>query len=161
MVEIDILLKNKKVNIGYRQCCGKKDNSEINFKNFEKQIKEMEKDNIFVIKKQFKVDNAYATSKGGFWQEFEYSIIDNNFLTPNVKMIIKEKYRLIKNKIPRQVRTELNNAVKNGILGHIKKDGLCDECYYFVSFKKEAENAIYNKASESIELISKILFKED
>ncbi len=69
----------------------------------------------------------------------------------------KEKYRLIRGSIPRCVRTELNKAVKNGILGHFKKDGLVPECYYFISFENEARNAITNKAMESIENIAKVL----
>lgn len=155
-MEIDILLNKKVVNVGYRQCCGKKDKSEANFKSFEK---ELIKRNILTIKKPVKVDNSYATSKGGFWNEYEYKLLNKEDITPNVNLIITEKYRLIENTIPREVRKELNDAVKKGILGHIKKDGLCRECYYFMSFENEAKNAIYNDASHSIEMISNIIVK--
>ena len=157
MYEIELLLKGKKVRFGYRQSCGKKDLSEITFKAFEKILSKMEKENIFVFKNKIKIDNAYATSKGGFWNEWEYEIIDKRFITPNVRMLIKQKYRLIKNSIPREIRRELNNAVKNGVLGRFKKDGLIPECYYFINYKQDAESAVYNNVQNSLDNIAKIL----
>ena len=158
ILEIDILLSKGTVTKGYRQTCGsKKDSTASDFKDFEKEIQKLINNGMYIKKEVQKVDNAYATISGGFWQEFRYTLIEKSLITPNVRMIIKEKYRLVKNRIPREVRTELNKAVKNGILGHFKKDGLCPECYYFISFENEARNAITNKAMESIENIAKVL----
>lgn len=158
IIEIETLLNKGTVTKGYRQTCGsKKDATVETFKQFEKEIQKLINNGMYIKKEAQKVDNAYATISGGFWQEFRYTLIDKSLITRNVKMIVSEKYRLTRGSIPREVRTELNQAVKNGILGHLKKDGLCPECYYFVSFENEARNAVTNKAMESIDNISKII----
>ena len=158
MIEIDTLLNKGTATKGYRQTCGRKQDSTVSaFKDFEKEIQKLINDGMYIKKEAQKIDNAYATISGGFWQEFRYTLIEKSLITPNVRMIIREKYRVIRGSIPRSVRTELNKAVKNGILGHFKKDGLCPECYYFISFENEARNAVINKATESIENIAKVL----
>lgn len=50
--------------------------------------------------------------------------------TPNVRLIMDRGFRLIGGPIPAQVRKELRAAVKTGVLGHIKKDGLLPEVFF-------------------------------
>lgn len=52
----------------------------------------------------------------------------------NVEMIRAERFRIVKNKIPREVRKALNEAVKNGLLAHSKKTDINPEAYYHPSF---------------------------
>ena len=59
----------------------------------------------------------------------------------NIEIIKCERFRLIRSKIPMNIRKSLNKAVKDGILGHIKKDGYKPECYYFPPFKHMADDA--------------------
>ena len=92
ILEIDILLNKGAVSKGYRQTCGsKKDATVSDFKEFEKEIQKLINNGMFIKKEAVKVDNAYATISGGFWQEFRYTLIDKALITPNVGMIIKKK----------------------------------------------------------------------
>lgn len=50
--------------------------------------------------------------------------------TRNVQLIMSKGFRLIGCPIPAQVRKELRAAVKSGVLGHIKKDGLLPEVFF-------------------------------
>ena len=50
--------------------------------------------------------------------------------TRNVQLIMSKGFRLIGGPIPAQVRKELRAAVKSGVLGHIKKDGLLPEVFF-------------------------------
>jgi len=59
----------------------------------------------------------------------------------NVQLILDQRFRLIKNSIPRDIRKALNEAVKKGILGHKKKDGHKPECYYHPTFEYLANAA--------------------
>lgn len=52
----------------------------------------------------------------------------------NIEMVKMDRVRLVINKLPMQVRRSLNEAVKNGELGHMKKDGHKPECYYHPTF---------------------------
>ena len=67
----------------------------------------------------------------------------------NVQLILDQRFRLIKNSIPRDIRKALNEAVKRGILGHKKKDGHKPECYYHPTFEYLA-NAARNKYEDDI-----------
>lgn len=53
----------------------------------------------------------------------------------NVEKIKMQRVSLVTCRIPAQVRKALNKAVKNGELGHIKKDGKKPEAYYHPDFK--------------------------
>ena len=48
----------------------------------------------------------------------------------NVQIVLCERVKVVKNKIPSVVRKALNNAVKQGKLGHMKKDGHLPEVYF-------------------------------
>lgn len=52
----------------------------------------------------------------------------------NVQMVLASRVRIV-GKVPRDMRTALNRAVKEGRLGHLKKDGQKPECYYHPTFE--------------------------
>lgn len=72
----------------------------------------------------------------------------------NVEMIKVERFRLIKNKIPISIRKSLNEAVRSGILGHMKKEKYKPECYYFLPFKYLADEARLREHNDMIDFIS-------
>jgi hypothetical protein len=94
---------------------------------------------------------------------------------PNVTAILFHAMRVVRGKIPPQVRRELSTAVKAGVLGHLKKDGLKPEVYFHPDHKHgaierqkcEALFAVDNIAkvilhgSEKAEYIFNILTKEE
>ena len=53
----------------------------------------------------------------------------------NVELVKTRRVELVTCPIPREVRKHLNNAVKAGELGHMKKDGLKPECYFYKPFE--------------------------
>lgn len=58
-------------------------------------------------------------------------------LTPdeaNVKKVQCQRVLLVRGRIPAQVRRALNAAVKNGQLGHYKKNGHEPEAYFHPNF---------------------------
>lgn len=73
---------------------------------------------------------------------------------PNVAQILADGVRLIRGKVPASVRTDLREAVKDGVLIHIKKDGLKPEAFCHPNHRasavrmreREAEHAIANIA---------------
>lgn len=73
-----------------------------------------------------------------------------------VSMVKAERYRFV-NKLPKNARTALNNAVKAGILGHFKKEGILQEMYYLPACKAEATAEREKKAKKSIDIIRSVL----
>lgn len=71
----------------------------------------------------------------------------------NIEMVKVERFRLIKNKIPMNVRKSLNKAVKDGVLGHMKKDNYKSECYYFLPFKYLADAARTKEHNDMLDFI--------
>ena len=77
----------------------------------------------------------------------------------NVEMIKCQRVRLIKSKLHANTRKALNQAVRDGILGHMKKDNYKPECYYFKPFKHMADDARtreHNKAIDSLDSLKVI-----
>lgn len=72
-----------------------------------------------------------------------------NLAQANVMMVRAERVRLIQNSVPRDIRKHLNDAVKSGELGHMKKDGHKPECYYHPTFEFLA-TAERNRHSERV-----------
>ena len=68
----------------------------------------------------------------------------------NLRMVMTGRVKLVTNSIPRNIRKVLNNAVKLGTLGHLKKDGHKPEAYYNIDFKQLAVQD-RNKHKENIE----------
>lgn len=76
---------------------------------------------------------------------------------PNVSVTRMMGVRLIRSSIPLAVRKELNQAVKAGTLGHLKKDGLKPEAYFHPNGRANAIDARSRAAMEAIESIRKVL----
>lgn len=62
--------------------------------------------------------------------------------------------QLVTAKIPAQVRKALNNAVKRGTLGHMKKDGHKPEAYYHPTFEHMAHEARRKHESETLKALA-------
>ena len=56
----------------------------------------------------------------------------------NVQLVLQERFRVV-HKLPAAVRKALNAAVKSGMLGHLKKDGVKPEVYFHPNFKYLAQ----------------------
>lgn len=52
----------------------------------------------------------------------------------NIEMVRSERVRIV-SKMPKETRAQLNNAVKNGLLAHKKKEGHKPEVYYHPDFE--------------------------
>lgn len=61
-------------------------------------------------------------------------------------------------KLPSQVRRALNAAVKNGELGHIKKEGLKPEVYHHINSRARALDIRDTEMREALESIAKVCF---
>lgn len=59
----------------------------------------------------------------------------------NIQLVLWDRVRLITNRLPASVRSALNAGVKDGRLGHMKKDGYKPEAYYHISFDHLARAA--------------------
>ena len=80
---------------------------------------------------------------------------------PNVANILAQASRVIHGKIPRQVRNELMAAVKAGVLGHLKRDGLKPEIFFHPDHKNGARERQAREAAHSIECIAKVMAGPD
>ncbi len=76
---------------------------------------------------------------------------------PNVEIIRAATTRIVRGKIPGQVRKELSNAVKTGELGHLRKDGLKPEIYFHPDHLQSARDLQTKEALSSICNIKKVL----
>lgn len=74
----------------------------------------------------------------------------------NVMMVLFERVRVIEGRTPATVRKALNAAVKEGRLGHMKKDGLKPEVYYHPRFKNIALGARKEHESQALASILKV-----
>lgn len=74
----------------------------------------------------------------------------------NIEMVRSERVRVI-SKLPQDTRTQLNNAVKNGLLAHKKKEGHKPEVYFHPSFEHLANAKRNEIAEQSIRNLSKVL----
>lgn len=69
---IETLNNNKNVVVGYRAACGTMDKTMKVFKLWKQVLKEIQKQDIFLIERHLTMDNSWATLKGGFWKETMY-----------------------------------------------------------------------------------------
>lgn len=76
---------------------------------------------------------------------------------PNVESIRNVGVRLIRGRVPAQVRKELMGAVKAGELGRLKRDGLKPEFFFHPDKIQEAIDLQQLEAEHSIALLSKVL----
>lgn len=82
-------------------------------------------------------------------------------LGPNVEQILASGTRLVRGKIPAQVRKELMAAVKIGALGRLPKDGLKPEVFFHTDHKNGAVELQKREAAYSVGLIAKVVGVSD
>lgn len=82
--------------------------------------------------------------------------IDESF-GPNVTNILVAATRVIRSRVPAQVRKELNAAVKAGVLGHLKRDGLKPEIYFHPDHLHGARGRQEREAAYSVSCIAKVM----
>ena len=75
----------------------------------------------------------------------------------NAELIRIQASRVIRGKIPAQVRAELRAAVAAGYLGHIAKDGLKPEIFFHPDHKNGAIERQQREAAYSIDCISRVM----
>ncbi len=76
---------------------------------------------------------------------------------PNVQNILIQATRVIRGKIPAQVRKELMLAVKAGALGRLKSDGLKPEIFFHPDHKHGAVERQKREAEYSVSCIAKVM----
>ncbi|MGE4340779.1 MAG: hypothetical protein AB7E55_33235 [Pigmentiphaga sp.] len=74
---------------------------------------------------------------------------------PNVQNILTQATRVIRGRIPREVRAQLMAAVKAGALGHLKKDGLKPEIFFHPDHKHGAIERQKREAEYAVKCIAK------
>ena len=74
----------------------------------------------------------------------------------NVELVRIQRFRLVINSLPQDVRRALNQAVKAGMLGHMKKDGHKPECYYHPTFEYLAKGARKHHEDEIRRAVAKV-----
>jgi hypothetical protein len=75
----------------------------------------------------------------------------------NVMMVRMQRVRIVKIKLPANVRKALNAAVKSGELCHKRKDGLRPEVYYHPSFEHLAIKELDQHEKNAIDAISSVM----
>ncbi len=76
---------------------------------------------------------------------------------PNVQQILCQATRVIRGRIPAQVRKELAAAVKAGALGRLPKDGLKPEIFYHPDHRNGAIERQRIEATYSASLIAGVV----
>lgn len=82
--------------------------------------------------------------------------IENTY-GPNVANILVRATRVIRGRVPAQVRAQLRMAVKDGVLGHLPKDGLKPEIFFDPNHKHGAIERQLREAQYSVSCISKVV----
>lgn len=88
-----------------------------------------------------------ATTANGYSDDFG----------PNVANILKHGTRVVRGRIPAQVRKDLSAAVKAGVLGRLPKDGLKPEIFFHPSHKNGAVERQQREAAYSVQCISGVI----
>lgn len=76
---------------------------------------------------------------------------------PNVTQILCQGSRIIRGPIPARVRAQLRAAVKDRVLGHLKKDGLKPEIFYHPDHKHLARELQVREATYAISCIASVM----
>jgi len=76
---------------------------------------------------------------------------------PNVANILAQGSRIIRGRVPAEVRKQLRDAVKAGVLGHLKKDGLRPEIFFHPSHKNGAVERQKREAAYSMQCIAGVV----
>lgn len=80
---------------------------------------------------------------------------------PNVELIRAQASRIVKGKIPAQVRRELMAAVKTKQLGRFEKDGLLPEVFYHPDHKHGACERRKREAEYAISCIETVMSADE
>ncbi len=75
----------------------------------------------------------------------------------NVSNILCGGSRVIRGRVPAEVRAQLRAAVRAGVLGHLPKDGLKPEIYFHPDHKNMAKEIQYRYARADIEAINSVM----
>lgn len=75
---------------------------------------------------------------------------------PNVERILAQGTLVVRGRIPAQVRAELREAVRLGLLGQLKKDGLKPEVFFHPDNKHGAIERQKREAQYSVGCIAKV-----
>ena len=75
----------------------------------------------------------------------------------NVQNILIQATRVIRGPIPAQVRAELRAAVKAGVLGHLRKDGLKPEIFFSPDHRHGAVERQKSEAAHSVRCIAGVM----
>lgn len=65
----------KRIECGWRQSCGTTDRTQFTHREWVKVIKKLRAEGLIISEETQKHGNAYATSKGGFWQSIVYTLV--------------------------------------------------------------------------------------
>lgn len=80
---------------------------------------------------------------------------------PNVEQILCQASRVIRGRVPAQVRAELRRAVAAGVLGHLPKDGLKPEIFFHPDHKRGAIERQKREAAYSVGCIATVMATAD
>ena len=83
--------------------------------------------------------------------------MDSRTMGPNVEKTRASAYRVVRGRIPREVRKELMAAVKAGLLGHLKKGGLKPEIFFHPDHKHGAIELQKREAAYAVSCIAKVM----
>lgn len=81
-------------------------------------------------------------------------------MNANVENIRNTGMRVIRGRVPAEIRKILNAAVKEGLLKHLKKDHLKPEIYCHPDNLQAAKEAQIKEAMGAIENIKKVMIIE-
>lgn len=80
---------------------------------------------------------------------------------PNVEQILIQATRVIRGKIPAQVRKELMTAVKAKVLGRLPKDGLKPEIFFHPNHRHGAIDRQKREAAYSVGCIASVMARPE
>jgi len=75
----------------------------------------------------------------------------------NVEQIRAQATRVVRGRIPAEVRKELRAAVKAGVLGHLRKDGLKPEVFFHPDHKNGAIERQRREAEYAVKCIAGVM----
>ena len=76
---------------------------------------------------------------------------------PNVTNILVQATRVVRGRFPARVRRELQAAVKDGVLGHLRRDGLKPEIFFHPDHRQGAIKRQRREAEYAVSNIAKVV----
>lgn len=71
---VEALQAHGRVEVGWREACGKTDHTHLVYRAWLKVLKRIRQDGLEIAEERIKHGNAYATMKGGFWSSIVYTV---------------------------------------------------------------------------------------